>query len=182
MAEDAGFRRARFEIEARLRRHDGKYRWFLIRAEPFCESGRDREVVRDQLRHRGPKTGGRRAQASLSSSCRSPEAEQDGRFISDLLADEHHWSEEAFRIFEFDPTTKLTVQMIRDMVHPEDLPWFDSVIARAMSGMDVDFVYRIVTPRGAVKHVRGFAHVMEHIAGRPVVLRRNSGCDGKQDR
>jgi PAS domain S-box-containing protein len=27
------------EIEARIRRHDGIYRWFLIRAEPFLEEG-----------------------------------------------------------------------------------------------------------------------------------------------
>jgi formate hydrogenlyase transcriptional activator len=26
-----------FEIEARLRRHDGEYRWFLCRAEPLCD-------------------------------------------------------------------------------------------------------------------------------------------------
>lgn len=28
------------EIEARIRRHDGVYRWFLIRAEPFLEEGK----------------------------------------------------------------------------------------------------------------------------------------------
>jgi len=28
------------EIEARIRRHDGVYRWFLIRAEPFLEAGK----------------------------------------------------------------------------------------------------------------------------------------------
>src|SRR5262249_16384142 len=28
------------EIEARIRRHDGIYRWFLIRAEPFLEEGK----------------------------------------------------------------------------------------------------------------------------------------------
>jgi len=27
------------EIEARLRRHDGVYRWFLIRVEPFRDEG-----------------------------------------------------------------------------------------------------------------------------------------------
>jgi hypothetical protein len=59
-----------------------------------------------------------------------------------LLADDHDWSEEAFRIFEFDPATKVTVQMIRDMVHPDDLPSFDAVIARGMTGTDVDFVFR----------------------------------------
>ena len=57
-----------------------------------------------------------------------------GSFITDLVADEHNWSEETFRIFEFDPTAKVTVQMIRDLVHPEDLPTFDAVIARGMTG------------------------------------------------
>src|SRR5262249_60440498 len=68
-----------------------------------------------------------------------------GSFITDLLADDHNWSEEAFGIFEFDPATKVSVQMIRDMVHPEDLPSFDAGLARSIEGMNVDFVLRIVT-------------------------------------
>ena len=93
-----------------------------------------------------------------------------GSFITDLLADDHNWSEETFRIFEFDPATKVTVQMIRDMVHPEDLPSFDAVIARGMTGTDVDFVFRIVTARGAVKHIRGMARVMTQIGGHPLFI------------
>src|SRR6202008_912424 len=81
-----------------------------------------------------------------------------GSFITDLQADEHNWSQEAFRIFEFDPTATVTVQRIRDIIHPDDLPTFDSVIARGMTGADVTFGFRIVTARGAVKHVRGVAH------------------------
>jgi PAS domain-containing protein len=73
-----------------------------------------------------------------------------GSFITDLLADDHNWSEEAFRIFEFDPSTRVTVQRIRERVHPEDLPSFDAVLARGMTGADVDFGFRIVTERGAV--------------------------------
>jgi signal transduction histidine kinase len=87
-----------------------------------------------------------------------------------LAADDHNWSEEAFRIFEFDPAAKVTVQMIRDRVHPDDLPSFDSVIARGMTGTDVDFVFRIVIPRGGVKHIRGMARVIEQIAGRPLFV------------
>jgi len=60
--------------------------------------------------------------------------------------------------------------MVRDTIHPEDLPSFDAVIARAMAGQDVDFVFRIVTSRGAVKHIRGMARVMEQIAGRPLFI------------
>jgi len=35
------------DIEARMRRHDGVFRWFLIRFEPFRDDHReDRHVVR----------------------------------------------------------------------------------------------------------------------------------------
>ncbi|HTT24389.1 MAG TPA: ATP-binding protein [Candidatus Sulfotelmatobacter sp.] len=60
--------------------------------------------------------------------------------------------------------------MIRDIVHPEDLPTFDAVIARGMSGTDVDFVFRIVLPRGAVKHIRGMARVMMQVGGHPLFI------------
>src|SRR5262249_5848216 len=93
-----------------------------------------------------------------------------GSFIADLLADDHNWSEEAFRIFEFDPAAKVTVQMIRDTIYPEDLPTFEAVIARGMTGADVDFVFRIVTPRGAVKHLRGMARVMAQSGSRPLLV------------
>ena len=62
------------------------------------------------------------------------------------------------------------MQRIRDIIHPDDLPSFDSVIARGMSGVDVNFAFRIVTARGAVKHVRGVAHVIEQIEGRPMFV------------
>ena len=56
------------------------------------------------------------------------------------------------------------------MVHPEDLPSFDAVISRGLTGTDVDFNFRIVTARGGLKHVRGMARVMEQIAGRPLFI------------
>jgi C4-dicarboxylate-specific signal transduction histidine kinase len=44
------------------------------------------------------------------------------------------------------------------------------VIARGMTGADVDFYFRVVTPQGAVKYVRGMARVMEQIADRPLFI------------
>ena len=93
-----------------------------------------------------------------------------GSFITDLVGDDHNWSEEAYRIFEFDSGTKVSVQRVRDVIHPDDLPSFESVIARGMSGADVNFAFRIVTTRGAVKHVRGVAHVTERVEGRPMFV------------
>ena len=159
------------EAEARLRRHDGDYRWFLFRANPLRdESGtivkwygvntdiEDRKRAEAELR---------RAYDSFADAQR---LSKTGSFIADLVADDHNWSEEAYRIFEFDPGTKVTVQRVRDIIHPDDLPSFDSVIARGMSGVNVNFAFRIVTSRGAVKYVRGVAHVIEQIEGRPMFV------------
>ena len=160
-----------FENEQRVLGKDGRYRWFLIRYNPLLdEQGRiDRwYVAAFDIEDR------KRAEAQVEQAyLRLAEAQRlskTGSFITDLVADDHNWSEETFRIFEFDPATKVTVQMIRDTVHPEDLPSFDAVIARGMTGTDVDFVFRIVTSRGAVKHIRGMARVMEQVAGRPLFI------------
>src|SRR4029453_5113333 len=44
------------------------------------------------------------------------------------------------------------------------------MIAQGMAGTDVDFVFRIVTSRGVMKHVRGIARVTEQITGRPLFI------------
>src|SRR6185369_14402794 len=117
---------------------------------------------------------GKRAEAQVEQAyLRLAEAQRlskTGSFITDLVADDHNWSEETFRIFEFDPATKITVQRIRDLIQPEDQPSFDAMIAHAMTGADVDFVFRILTSRGAVKHIRGIARVIMQIEGRPLFI------------
>lgn len=154
-----------------LQRADGQYRWIRSVGEPFYDTeGRiahwyglvidieDRKRAEEELR---------RAYDSFADAQR---LSRTGSFITDLLGDDHNWSEEAFRIFEFDPATKVSVERIRDIIHADDLPSFESVIARGMKGENVTFAFRIVTARGAVKHVRGVAHVVERVAGHPIFV------------
>ncbi|HEY8166304.1 MAG TPA: PAS domain-containing protein [Gemmatimonadaceae bacterium] len=159
-----------YTIDHRCRRHDGVYRWFHVRAL----------AVRD---HDGQITGWyvvlvdidevKRAEAELRQAHgRLAEAQRlskTGSFVTDLGGD-RNWSDEAFRIFEFDPASKVTVERVREVVHAEDKPLFDAAIARVTAGMDVDYVFRIVTARGAVKHVRTTAHIVEQSAGRPLFV------------
>jgi signal transduction histidine kinase len=93
-----------------------------------------------------------------------------GNFTADIVVDEHVWSEELYRIFEFDPTVPIRVQAVRDVIHPDDLPSFDAGFASSLGGADFDLVFRIVTRRGTVKHVRAFARVIERVAGRPLFI------------
>jgi PAS domain S-box-containing protein len=106
----------------------------------------------------------RRAYDSLAEAQR---LSKTGSFITDLVADDHDWSDEAYRIFNFDPTAPVTLETIRAIVHPDDLAGFDSMIAEAIAGVDVDFIFRVVTGDGALKHVRGLARIFERVAGRP---------------
>ena len=159
------------EAEARLRRYDGDYRWFLFRTNPLRD---ERGTIVNWYGVNTDIEDRKRAEAALrrayDSFADAQRLSKTGSFITDLVGDDHNWSEEAYRIFEFDPATKVTVRRIRDIIHPDDLPSFDSMIARGMSGVNVNFAFRIVTSPGAVKYVRGVAHVIEQIEGRPMFV------------
>ncbi len=69
------------------------------------------------------------------------------------------WSEESFRIFQYGRTTKPTMELILQRVHPEDAALVKQTIERAArDGKDFDHEYRLVMPDGSVKYV----HVVTH--------------------
>jgi len=82
-----------------------------------------------------------------------------GSFGWDLATGEIHWSDETYRIFECDPTTKPSVQMVVDRTHPDDRMHVRQVIDRAsteQSGFNTE--HRLLMPNGAVKYVQVVAH------------------------
>src|SRR6202521_338276 len=69
------------------------------------------------------------------------------------------WSEETFRIFEYDRQTKPSVEVILQRVHREDAASVKETVERAsQEGRDFDHEYRLVMPNGSVKHVHVVAH------------------------
>jgi PAS domain S-box-containing protein len=160
-----------YEFDTRLRRFDGVYRWHQARGLPLRDTSG--QIVRwymllsdiDDLKSAGAQL--RRAYDSFAGAQR---LSKTGSFIMDLAGDNHSWSDEAFRIFDFESATKVSIQRIREVILPDDLPSFESVIARALTGGDINFAFRIVTSRGALKHVRGIAHVTEQVAGRSMFV------------
>jgi PAS domain S-box-containing protein len=162
---------ASYEDVYRLRRADDEYRWIQSVGAPLRDTdGRIAHwygLVIDIEERKRAEIELRRAYDSFADAQR---LSKTGSFITDLVGDDHNWSEEAYRIFEFEPGTKVSVQKIRDMIHPDDVPSFESVIMRGMTGENVTFAFRILTGRGAVKHVRGVAHVVERVAGRPLFV------------
>ena len=76
------------------------------------------------------------------------------------------WSEETFRIFQYDRTTAPTIELILRRVHPEDVAPVKETVERAsQDGKDFEHEYRLVMPDGAVKHVHVVAHAERDESG-----------------
>src|SRR5438445_1227424 len=76
------------------------------------------------------------------------------------------WSEESFRIFQYDRTTKPTVELILQRVHPEDAALVKQTIERAsQDGKNFEHEYRLLMPDGFVKHVHVVARALSDESG-----------------
>jgi PAS domain S-box-containing protein len=97
-----------------------------------------------------------RSQAYLAEAQR---LSRTGSFGWQVATGELVWSEETFRIFQIDPKTKPTVELVLQRVHPDDATLVKETIERASrEGEDFDFEHRLLMPDGSVKHVRIVAH------------------------
>jgi PAS domain S-box-containing protein len=76
------------------------------------------------------------------------------------------WSEETFRIFQYDRARKPTVELALQRVHPDDAALVKQTIARAsQNGKDFDYECRLVMPDSSVKYVHVMAHALSHESG-----------------
>jgi PAS domain S-box-containing protein len=157
------------EVEARVRRFDGEYRWFVKRAFPlFDNAGRvlgwyggnidihDLKQAEEKLR---------RTENYLSEGQR---LSHTGSWAWSVKTKENlFWSREQYRIFGFNPDTESgRYGHARDRIHPADLRAFDETLEQAIQNQK-DFVidFRILLPGGEVKHVHNLGHPVLNPAG-----------------
>ena len=76
------------------------------------------------------------------------------------------WSEETFRIFQYDRTTTPTVELVLQRVHPEDVAAVKQTIERAsQDGRNFEHEYRLLMPDGSVKHLHVVARAVSDESG-----------------
>src|ERR1700682_3179577 len=76
------------------------------------------------------------------------------------------WSEEHFRIFQYNQTMTPTVELIAQRLHPEDAAFVKQTVERAaQDGKDFDFEHRLRMPDGSVKYVHVIAHALSDESG-----------------
>ena len=100
----------------------------------------------------------RRSEAFLAEAQR---LSRTGSFGVNVLTGENTWSEETFRIFEYDPQTTPTVEMVLERTHPEDREIVRGVMAHSSrGGTSFDIEHRLLMENGAVKYVHVVARLL----------------------
>jgi PAS domain S-box-containing protein len=153
-----------YEFEFRVRMADSTYRWHLTRRVPLRdEAGKiirwygigydieDRKRAEEELR---------RSEAFLAKAQR---LSLTGSFSFHSATEEFTWSEELYRIFEFQPGTRVTLSLIGSRYHPEDRHVMEETAGGIRRGdTEFDYEHRLLMPDGSIKWV----HVVAQASSR----------------
>jgi PAS domain S-box-containing protein len=84
-----------------------------------------------------------------------------GSFGWNVVSGKIFWSEETFRIFQYDRPTQPSLELILQRAHPEDAAFVRQTIERAaQDGKNLDFEHRLLMPDGCVKCVHVVARAV----------------------
>jgi PAS domain S-box-containing protein len=164
-----------FEDEARLRRADGEYRWFLVRGVPL------RTSYGKVIRWYGTLTDiedRRRAEETLQllsrdlqeSKARFEEAQRIthvGYWDRDLETNRITWSDETYRIYGLQPQEHpMDLASLRQKVHPEDWKFVSRALTEALAGGPrYNLEYRVLRPTGELRIVHSEGDVKRDASG-----------------
>src|SRR5271166_5917426 len=161
-----------FELEARIRRADGEYRWMLFRSVPLRdETGtvvKRYGVSTDIDDRRRAQQALRRSEAYLADAQRLAHT---GSWAWDPATRRTlFWSEEMFKIFGVDPQEGgPDAEVFWQRIHPDDFDRTYEVLMKA-AGENVDYEHehRIVLPDGTIKHIHAIGHPVLDESGRVI--------------
>jgi CheY-like chemotaxis protein len=81
-----------------------------------------------------------------------------GSFGWNVSSGEIYWSEETFKIFEYEQALKPTLQLVFQRTHPDDKDFVEQTIGRAIGAReDFDLEHRLRMPDGEIKHLPRFS-------------------------
>ena len=145
---------------------DGTLKYLHSVAHPVRHSGEVTEVigtVMDVTDHELLARELRRREAYLAE---AQKLSHTGSFGWKPDTGEIVWSEETYRIFEYDLSVKLTIDSVVQRVHPQDRAAFQKVIDGASGGAtDFEHAYRLLLPGERVKHVHAKARALQNASG-----------------
>jgi signal transduction histidine kinase len=129
-----------------------------VTARKQAEAANDLRAIAER------KDGLRRSEAFLVEAQR---LSLTGSFSWRVSTDEITWSDQLYRIFEFDPGMPVTLELIGTRVHPEDMPLLRDRLERARdAGTDFEHEHRLQMPDQSIKYLHMVAHAIRDEDGR----------------
>jgi PAS domain S-box-containing protein len=146
-----------FQIEFRLRRPDGVYRWFLLRAEPLSGASGGIETVVGVLldidERRQTEIALQESEARLAIATAAADL---GIWDWNLVSNAFIYSDRARAIFGFLPDQAITLDDVRGATHPDDIERTQKQARRALDPAirgKAPYEYRIVRADGEIRWV-----------------------------
>ena len=156
-----------FEYETRVRGANGEYRWMFHRKVPLRDAnGNIVKWYGSSMDIHERKTAEEALRSSEAYLAEAQRLSQTGSFGWKPDTGEIVWSDETYRIFEYDRSIKPTIDSLVQRVHPQDRADFQKVIDGASRGAtDFEHTYRLLRPDWRVKHVHAIAHAVQNASG-----------------
>src|SRR5260370_1921062 len=105
----------------------------------------------------------RRSEAYLAEAQR---LSHTGSFGWSVLSGEIYWSEETYKIFEYDRAVKPMLELVFQRIHPDDRDRVQQTLDRASEARaNLDFEHRLLMPDGSVKYLNVLARALETSSG-----------------
>ena len=146
---------------------DGSLHWLSTNGRMFFDdAGEPLRMVgftADVTRRKLVEEDFRRSEAFLA---QAQQVSRTGSFSWRVATNNITWSEELYRIYEFEPGITITLDLIRTRVHPEDLTLYEKMVEQARNGADdFEWQYRLLMPDQSIKYMLAVARATRDQAG-----------------
>jgi PAS domain S-box-containing protein len=161
-----------FEVEQRLRRADGKYRWHWVRRVPLRDQAGNVKNwyavgfdIEDRMQAE------RTLQRIQAYAAEAQKLSQTGSFAWEVATRDYFWSDQAYQILGFDPSVKPSISLVVQRTHPDDRFIIERELDRSAQRVPHhDFKVRLLMPNGQIKHIHILAHRIKYEAGNEEVV------------
>jgi len=151
------------DIKKRVVRPDGQLRAIRCVGVPMFENGKATRFIGtliDVTEQEHLTLELRRRETYLTEAQR---LSHTGSFGWNVSRGEIVWSEENFRILEYDRSVKPTLELVRQRIHPEDRALYQELVERVTRDkQDFAVAHRLLTPSGVVKYLEVVGHAVRN--------------------